>query len=131
MATGPVRKRVLVVDDHPPTVRLVQKALQQEGLSVITAGNGAECLMAVQQEQPDLIILDVMMPVMDGFQTLRVLRENEQTKELPVIILTSRKSDEDVFEGWRIGTDLYLTKPFQLSDLVLAVRRILEVSGGP
>jgi len=123
-------KRILVVEDHPPTVRLIQKALEKEGLSVITAGNGAECLIAVHRDRPDLIILDVIMPVMDGFQTLRVLRENEQTKELPVIILTSRKSDEDIFEGWKIGTDLYLTKPFQLPELIIAVKRILEATAG-
>ena len=118
-------KRVLVVDDHPPTVRLIQTALEQEGYSVLSAANGAECLLAVHREEPDLVVLDVIMPVMDGFQTLRVLRENERTKHLPVVILTIRKSDEDILEGWKIGADLYLTKPFRVDELVAAVKRIL------
>ena len=119
-------KRVLVVDDHPPTVRLIQSVLEQEGLSVITAANGAECLLAAHRGHPDLVILDVTMPVMDGLQTLRVLRENEQTRTLPVILLTIRESDQDVLEGWKAGADLYLTKPFQIGELVAAVKRILH-----
>ncbi len=119
-------KRVLVVDDHAPTVLLIRNVLEQEGLSVITAGNGAECLLAVHRERPDLVILDVVMPVMDGFQTLRVLRETEQTRELPVIVLTVRESQEDVLEGWKSGADLYLIKPFQVPELVTLVKRVLE-----
>ncbi len=119
-------KQVLVVDDHPPTVRLIQNALEQEGFSVTTATNGAECLIAVHENRPDLVVLDVIMPVMDGFQTLRVLRESAKTKKLPVVILSIRDSDKDVLEGWRVGADLYLTKPFRLDDLIAAVRRVLE-----
>lgn len=118
---------VLVVDDHPPTVRLIQNALEQEGFSVISAANGAECLIAVHENRPDLVVLDVIMPVMDGFQTLRVLRENRDTKALPVVILSIRDSDQDVLEGWRTGADLYLTKPFRIEDLVAAVKRVLEI----
>lgn len=121
-------KRILVVDDHPPTVRLIQNALEQEGFSVITATNGAECLIAVHQDSPDVVILDVIMPVMDGLQTLRVIRENEATKTLPVIVLSVRDSDQDVLDGWRIGADLYLTKPFKLDDLLAAVKRITQVA---
>lgn len=121
-------QRVLVVDDHPPTVRLMQNALEQEGFSVITAANGAECLIAVHQDRPHVVILDVIMPVMDGLQTLRVLRENEATKALPVIVLSVRDSDQDVLDGWRIGADLYLTKPFKLDDLLAAVKRIIQVA---
>jgi len=121
-------QRVLIVDDHPPTVRLIQNALEQEGFSVIAAANGAECLIAVHQDNPDIVILDVIMPVMDGLQTLRVLRENEATKTLPVIVLSVRDSDQDVLDGWRIGADLYLTKPFKLDDLLAAVKRILQVA---
>ena len=118
---------ILVVDDHPPTVRLIQNALEHEGFSVISAANGAECLIAVHENRPDLIVLDVIMPVMDGFQTLRVLRENRETKALPVVILSIRDSDQDVLEGWRIGADLYLTKPFRIDDLVAAVKRVLDI----
>jgi DNA-binding response OmpR family regulator len=122
-------KRVLVVDDEPPTVRMIQLALEREGMDVATAANGAECLLAVESDQPDLVILDVMMPVLDGFETLRVLREQEETKHLPVIMLTARREDRDVLRGWMSGVDLYLTKPFQMDELVTAASRILEVAG--
>lgn len=122
-------KRVLVVDDEPPTVRMIQLALEREGMDVATAANGAECLLAVESDQPDLVILDVMMPVLDGFETLRVLREKEETKHLPVIMLTARREDRDVLRGWMSGVDLYLTKPFQMDELVTAASRILEVAG--
>lgn len=119
-------KRILVVDDHPPTVRLIRNALEQEGFSVASAANGAECLLALHRELPDLVVLDVIMPVLDGFQTLRILRENAQTKHLPVIILSIRDSDKDVLEGWQTGVDLYLTKPFQMDELVAAVKRLVS-----
>jgi DNA-binding response OmpR family regulator len=121
-------KHILVVDDHPPTVRLIQNALEQEGFSVSSAVNGAECLLAVHRDPPDLIVLDVIMPVIDGFQTLRILRENEATRALLVVILSIRDSDKDILEGWRIGADLYLTKPFQVEELVAAVKRVLDTA---
>jgi DNA-binding response OmpR family regulator len=122
--------KVLVVDDEPPTCRLIENALRREGLEVATATNGAECLLAVAEQCPDLVILDVMMPVLDGFQTLRALRENEATNHLPVLMLTARREHQDVLRGWMTGVDLYLTKPFQLDDLLVAVRRILDVTSG-
>ena len=122
-----VSNRVLVVDDHPPTLRLITNALQGEGIQVRTARNGAECLLAIDAERPDLLVLDVIMPVMDGFQTLRILRESEQHKSLPVIILSIRNDDRDVLRGLTTGADMYITKPFKMDELVTAVQRILEV----
>ena len=122
-----MKKHVLVVDDHPPTVRLIRKALQNEGLRVTAARNGAECLLAIQGDPPDLVILDVIMPVMDGFQTLRVLREREETKRLPVVILSIRSDDHDVLKGLSTGADVYVTKPFKMEEVVLAVRRLLQI----
>ena len=119
-------RQVLVVDDHQPTVQLIRSALEGLGLEVRTAGNGAEALLAVDEEKPDLVILDVMMPVLDGFQTLKVLQESPETRELPVIMLTARSSDIDVAHGWRSGVTSYLTKPFSLDQLVSMVRRVLE-----
>jgi DNA-binding response OmpR family regulator len=122
-----MKKHVLVVDDHPPTVRLIRKALQNEGLRVTAARNGAECLLAIEGERPDLVVLDVIMPVMDGFQTLRVLREREETKRLPVVILSIRSDDHDVLKGLSTGADVYITKPFKMEEVVLAVRRLLQI----
>ncbi len=124
-------KRVLVVDDEPPTVQVIQLALEREGLEVATAANGEECLQAVESDPPDLVILDVIMPILDGFETLRLLREKPETKHLPVIMLTARREDRDVLRGWMTGVDLYLTKPFQMADLLTATRRILEVTEAP
>jgi len=117
---------VLVVDDHPPTVHLIKSALEGLGMQVHTAENGAEALLAVDRERPDLIILDVMMPVMDGFQTLQVLQQSEQNKHIPVIMLTARSSDHDIAHGWRWGVTSYLTKPFAIENLLGLVRRVLE-----
>jgi len=117
---------VLVVDDHPPTVELIKSALEGRQIEVHTAANGAECLLAVSGERPDLIILDVVMPVMDGFQTLEVLRQSRVSKDIPVIMLTALTSDADVTNGWRSGVTSYLTKPFAINDLLLFVTRVLE-----
>lgn len=121
-------KRVLVVDDHPPTVKLIETALHSEGFEVASAANGAECLLAIASHRPDLVVLDVIMPVMDGFQVLRVLRESPETKHLPVIILSIRSSDEDVLRGLSSGAEFYLTKPFRTSDVVAAAKRLLSIS---
>lgn len=118
--------KVLVVDDHPSTVQLVKSALEGEDIEVRTAENGAECLLSVHDNPPDLIILDVIMPIMDGFQTLHVLQESEETREIPIIMLTARSSDHDVAHGWRAGATSYLTKPFSVDQLVALAQRVLE-----
>ena len=119
-------KRVLVVDDDIPTVELIRGALEQEGLDVGVAHDGASCLLAIAQQHPDLLILDVVMPVMDGFHTLAALRDNPDTHDIPVLMLTARDDDIAVARGWREGVDLYLTKPFAMSTVVMAVKRMLE-----
>ena len=117
--------RVLIIEDDRPTVRLIQTALEAKGFSVVSARNGAEGLIAVHEERPDAVILDINLPIMDGFQALRVLRENEQTRSLPVIILSERGADSDLLKGLTTGADLYLTKPFGTQELVVAVARVL------
>ncbi len=116
--------RVLVVDDHVETVRVISDVLTREGFSVVSARNGEECLRQVAAEPPDLIILDVMMPVMDGLRALRALRENPETRTLPVIVLTVRDQEGDVLAGWMAGADLYINKPCRLDELVSAVKRM-------
>jgi len=122
-------RRVLVVDDDPLILRALTGVLEREGMEVDTSKDGAECLQAISAHPPDLVILDVAMPVMDGFQALRALREKEETKHIPVIMLTARREDRDVLRGWMTGVDLYLTKPFGADDLLVAVRRLLDVIG--
>jgi CheY-like chemotaxis protein len=118
-------KSVLVVDDHPPVVRLIRDALVREGYLVTSAQDGAECLHKVEADRPDLVILDVVMPVMDGFDVLRALRQSPDTRYLPVIMLTARKSHGDILDGWMGGADSYLTKPCRVGDVVATVKRML------
>ena len=122
--------RVLVVDDHPATIQLVRSAVELKDMEVRTAANGAECLLAIGDRRPDLIVLDVIMPVMDGFQTLDVLQQSEENRSIPVIMLTAKASDMDVAHGWFSGVTSYLTKPFSIDQLVTVVRRVLEVTDG-
>ncbi len=119
-------KTILVVDDERHIVRLVQVNLERAGYEVTTAYDGVEAIEAVQSELPDMIILDVMMPRMDGFEALKELRANEQTKDIPVIMLTAKAQDADIFKGWSSGVDSYLTKPFNPRELLAFVDRIFQ-----
>lgn len=119
-------KTILVVDDERHIVRLVQVNLERVGYSVITAFDGVECLEKVKAEAPDLIVLDVMMPRMDGFETLKKIRSDESTKDLPVVMLTARAQDKDVLTGYTHGVDLYLTKPFGPLELITMIDRIFS-----
>jgi two-component system alkaline phosphatase synthesis response regulator PhoP/two-component system response regulator VicR len=118
-------RKILAVDDEKHIVRLVQINLQKEGYEVATAGTGREALEKVSEFQPDLIVMDVMMPEMDGFEALKKLKENAETRDIPVIMLTAKAQDADVFRGWQSGADLYLTKPFNPAELLSFVKRLL------
>jgi two-component system, OmpR family, alkaline phosphatase synthesis response regulator PhoP len=105
-------KKILAVDDERHIVRLVEVNLQRAGYEVVTAYDGREALEKVKSENPDLVVLDVMMPYMDGFEVLKNLKADPATAEIPVIMLTAKAQDADVFRGWQSGVDCYLTKPF-------------------
>lgn len=117
-------KKILAVDDEKHIVRLVQVNLERAGYQVVVAYDGVEALKKVQDERPDLIVLDVMMPQMDGFETLKNLKANPETRDIPVIMLTAKAQDADVFRGWQSGVDCYLTKPFNPLELLSFVKRI-------
>jgi two-component system alkaline phosphatase synthesis response regulator PhoP len=119
-------KRILAVDDEKHILRLVQINLEKAGYDVITASNGREAVEAVQEHHPDLIVMDVMMPEMDGFEALQILKNDEATSSIPVVMLTAKAQDADVFQGWQSGADLYLTKPFNPMELLTFVKRILD-----
>lgn len=123
-------KKILAVDDEKHIVRLVQVNLERQGYEVVTAFDGKEALQKVQEENPDLVVLDVMMPYMDGFEVLQNLRRNPATREIPVIMLTAKAQDADVFKGWQSGVDLYLTKPFNPMELLSFVKRIFDSMEG-
>ena len=119
-------KKILAVDDERHIVRLVQVNLERAGYEVVTAFDGKEALEKVESERPDLVVLDVMMPYMDGFEVLQSLRKNQSTRDLPVIMLTAKAQDADVFRGWQSGVDCYLTKPFNPMELLTFVKRIFQ-----
>lgn len=117
-------RKILAVDDEKHIVRLVQVNLERQGYEVVTANDGKEALQKVEEEHPDLVVLDVMMPYMDGFEVLQNLRRNAATRDIPVIMLTAKAQDADVFKGWQSGVDCYLTKPFNPMELIAFVKRI-------
>ena len=121
-------KKILAVDDEKHIVRLVQINLEKEGYEVATANTGREALEKVASFQPDLIVMDVMMPEMDGLEALSRLKADPATSEIPVIMLTAKAQDSDVFRGWQAGADLYLTKPFNPAELLTFVKRLLQAA---
>jgi two-component system KDP operon response regulator KdpE len=120
------KQLVLVVDDDAPILRLVRAKLQADGYAVVTAMNGHEALDAFEREQPDLIILDMMMPVMDGLETLKHLRRDSA---VPIVFLTARTSGADKVRSLDLGADDYVTKPFDPDELSARVAAILRRAG--
>jgi DNA-binding response OmpR family regulator len=118
--------RILVVDDERNIVRLLEAYLSRHGHSVATAFDGWEALDRVKQEKFDLLILDVMMPFMDGFEVLKNLRKDPATADIPVIILTAKSADQDVFEAYHLGAHMFLSKPVDLDELALFVRQLID-----
>jgi two-component system alkaline phosphatase synthesis response regulator PhoP len=123
--------KVLVCDDERHIVRLIQVNLERQGYQVVTAFDGKEGLEKIRSEKPNLVVLDVMMPYMDGFEVLKTIRKEPETENLPVIMLTAKAQDKDVFEGYHYGADMYLTKPFNPMELVTFVKRIAQGADDP
>lgn len=119
-------KKILVVDDERRIVRTIRVNLERAGYEVVTALDGKDALEKVTSEQPDLVVLDFMMPNMDGFEVLQNLRKNPNTKDLPVIMLMAKAQEADVFRGWQSGVDCYLTKPINPMELISFVKRIFK-----
>ncbi|MFJ9351809.1 response regulator [Streptomyces sp. NPDC101237] len=118
--------RVLVVDDNKVIRQLIRVNLELEGLEVVTAADGAECLDVVHQVQPDVITLDVVMPRLDGLRTAALLRADPRTHDLPLAIVSACTQTE-VESGLDVGVDAFLAKPFEPSELVRLVRELMEL----
>lgn len=118
-------KRLLVVDDEPNLLRAVAACLRGEGFEVVTARSGAEALVRVAETVPDLIVSDIRMPGMDGYQLARQLRASARTALTPIVFLTAKDETADRIEGFRTGVDAYLTKPFEPDELVAVIHSIL------
>ncbi|MFD5860958.1 response regulator [Streptomyces chartreusis] len=120
--------RVLVVDDNKVIRQLIRVNLELEGLEVVTAADGAECLDVVHQVRPDVITLDVVMPRLDGLRTAARLRSDPRTRDLPLAII-SACTQYEVESGLDVGVDAFLAKPFEPAELVSLVRRLIERRG--
>ena len=120
--------RILVVDDEPRMIRFIRMNLELEGYTVVEAGDGVKALEQVRDTLPELVILDVMMPELDGFETLRDLRE---FSSIPVIMLTARGEEDDRVRGLELGADDYVTKPFSPRELVSRVKAVLRRTESP
>ena len=122
-------KRILVVDDEPDIVALVAYHLAKAGFRVSTATNGLDAVEQARNEQPSLIVLDLMLPGMSGFEVLEEIRREQSTGDIAVLMLTARKDEPDRVRGFSLGADDYLTKPFSPAELVLRVKAILRRTG--
>jgi two-component system phosphate regulon response regulator PhoB len=118
--------RILIVDDEPDIVALVAYHMLKAGYRVLTATGGAEAIVAARQERPALIILDLMLPGMSGYEVLQALRNEAGTREIAVLMLTAKHEEQDRIRGLSLGADDYLTKPFSPQELVLRVAAILR-----
>ena len=119
-------KRLLVVDDDPGLLLAVSDTLRAEGYDVATARRGADALVRVAETLPDLIISDIRMPGMDGYQLVRNLRSNARTRLVPIVFLSAKDETADRIEGFRTGVDAYITKPFDSEELATVVASILN-----
>lgn len=120
--------KILVVDDEEHILMILKDSLEFSGFHVVTAANGEEALMMVAQENPDLVVLDVGMPKLDGWEVCRRLKGNEQTKNLPIIILTAYAQTSDQRKGLDLGADRFITKPCDLTYLVEEINALLAKS---
>jgi len=123
--------RVLVVDDEPDITALVAYHLAKAGYRVSTAANGADALRAAREERPDIVILDLMLPGLSGYDVLQELRRREETRDVGVILLTARREETDRIKGLSLGADDYLTKPFSPQELALRVAAVLRRLAAP
>jgi len=119
-------KTILVVDDEPRLVSLVEAYLSQEGFKVLSAGDGRDALFLARLEKPDLIVLDIMMPEMDGYEFMQLHRKERET---PIILLTAKVEADDRVLGLELGADDYVTKPFRPRELVARIRAVLRRAG--
>lgn len=117
--------KVLVVDDVTAQQDLICRTLQNAGISVNRASDGDEVMKRIEQEKPDLIVLDLIMERMNGFEALRELRENAKTQKIPVVICSTKSTDFDKTWSLDLGADAYITKPFEPEQLVSIVQRLL------
>lgn len=120
------KKKVLIVDDEPDIVETLKFGLTLENIDCLEAYDGEEALAKAKKDRPDLILLDVMLPKIDGYKVARLLKFDEEFKDIPIIMLTARTQEKDVKLGEMTGASEYVTKPFELDSLVALVKHYLH-----
>lgn len=119
------QKKILLVDDHQTIFRLLAAIVRIKGHELIYAESGQQGIVMARQERPDLILLDVMMPDIDGFKVCQYLKENPDTKDIPVMFLTAKGAEDDLVLGRKAGADGFMTKPFQAIEVLKQIERLL------
>jgi two-component system, OmpR family, alkaline phosphatase synthesis response regulator PhoP len=120
------KKKILVVDDQVDLVKTIQFALELEQYQVLVSYNGEDALNQARKENPDLILLDIMLPKLDGYKVCRLLKFDEQYKHIPILMLTAKSQDKDRSIGKETGADEYITKPFDIDELIGKVKKYLS-----
>ncbi len=118
-------KKLLIVDDEPNIVMSLEYAFQKQGFHVFIARDGGEALQLMEREIPDLIILDIMMPEVDGYQTIKIIKENPAFAKAKIIFLSAKSKASDIEKGLSLGADLYFTKPFSVKKLITAAENLV------
>jgi DNA-binding response OmpR family regulator len=121
--------KILVVDDEPDVVEIVRLRLEQDGHTILAAGDGRAGLQSAFENKPDLLILDVMMPGLDGFEVAYQMKNNPVTANTPIVMLTARADFGSIAKGWNLDVDNYVTKPFKLDELADTVKSVLIYRG--
>jgi DNA-binding response OmpR family regulator len=122
------KRKILVVDDDPTMVKLINVNLKLNNYSVVEVTSGEQALDVLENEPLDLVVLDIMMPGVDGWEVLKRIRSNTDTQEMPVILVTAKTQDSDVIRGWELGADEYVIKPFNPLLLVEVIKMVLDRS---
>jgi twitching motility two-component system response regulator PilH len=118
--------KVLVVEDSPPQREMISSLLKDNGMNVTSASDGIEALEQIQQDRPDIVVLDIVMPRMNGYELCRRLKDNPTTKELPIVMCSTKGEEFDRYWGMRQGANAYIAKPFQPQELVGTVKKLLR-----
>ena len=123
-------KKILVVDDEPYMLEILQARLESNGYSVITAINGEDCLKKAGEDKPDLVLMDILLPGMSGFEVAKRLKENDLTKNIPIIMVTALIGEDAIAKGLKSGATYFISKPFDSQELLTEIKTVIEKPGG-